>query len=158
MPGRHITCPNCGHGVRVYRNPLPTVDIIINYREENKIRGVVLIRRNHAPLGWALPGGFIEYGESAEAAAVREAREETGLEIGDPVQFRVYSDPDRDPRHHTLTVVFSATAQGRLRAGDDAAAAEVFGWEAIPADLCFDHARILAEYAAQNRPGRSEGH
>ena len=149
MPPKSLTCPRCGHGVRVYRNPLPTADVIINYRVQGEAEGVVLVRRNRPPLGWALPGGFIEYGESAETAARREALEETGLELSRLTQFRVYSDPDRDPRHHTLTVVFWAFAEGPLKAGDDAAEARVFAWNEVPPKLCFDHARILREYAAE---------
>lgn len=151
------TCPHCGRAVRVYRNPLPTVDIIISHSAPGRERGVVLIRRNRAPFGWALPGGFIEYGESAEDAARREAWEETGLEVGGLVQFGVYSDPDRDPRHHTLTVVFSARAEGPLRAGDDAGQARVFAWDELPSDLCFDHGKILADFLARNRPDQGSG-
>ncbi len=150
MSGEKIRCPHCGRAVKIYRNPLPTADVIIHHTGADETGGVVLIRRNRAPLGWALPGGFIEYGESAEEAARREALEETGLEVGGLTQFRVYSSPDRDPRHHTLTVVFSASAQGPLKSGDDAAEARVFGWDEIPTDLCFDHSRILRDYAAQN--------
>ena len=158
MPVKEISCPNCGHAVKLYRNPLPTADVIINYGAEGAPKGVVLVRRSHAPLGWALPGGFIEYGESAETAAAREALEETGLKVRNLTQFRAYSDPDRDPRHHTLTVVFSAVAEGPLLAGDDAAEARVFAWSEIPGDLCFDHGRILGDYAAANiKKGQDAG-
>ena len=156
MAQGEVGCPHCGHPVKVYRNPLPTADIIITHVAAGRERGVVLIRRNRAPLGWALPGGFIEYGESAEEAARREALEETGLEVRDLAQFRVYSDPRRDPRHHTLTVVFSAWAEGPLCSGDDAAQAEVFGWDEVPSDLCFDHGLILRDYLAQKRADRRQ--
>lgn len=137
-----INCPNCGAAVTRYRNPFPTVDIIIR-DEANRI---VLIERGNAPLGWALPGGFVDYGESLEAAAIREAREETGLELRDLQQFRAYSDPARDPRQHNISVVFTALACGELQAGDDAANARWFPLDALPSPLCFDHGRILEEY------------
>lgn len=136
-----IACPKCGHEVLVYRNPLPTVDIIIKVTG-----GIVLIRRKNPPYGWAIPGGFIDYGESAEAAAVREAAEETTLEIKDLHLLGVYSAPDRDPRHHTLSVVFTASAQGRPLAADDALEVGVFTRETLPSPLAFDHAGILDDF------------
>ena len=96
-----MECPKCGHHFRIYKNPLPTVDIIIEV-----VGGIVLIERKNKPLGWALPGGFVDYGESLEQAAVREALEETGLAIRLIQQLKTYSDPNRDPRHHTLSTVF----------------------------------------------------
>ena len=98
-----------------FRNPLPTVDIIIEVAES-----IVLIERRNPPHGWALPGGFVDYGESLENAAVREAREETSLEVKLIEQFHTYSDPRRDPRHHTLSTVFIGTARGEPEAADDA--------------------------------------
>lgn len=139
-----IHCPKCGTTVQYYRNPIPTVDIIIRTPD-----GVVLIKRKNPPHGWAIPGGFIDYGESAEQAAQREAAEETSLRVENLEQFRVYSDPDRDPRHHTLTVVFTAGAQGRPRAADDAAEIGVFKPDALPEPLAFDHAKILSDYFGQ---------
>lgn len=121
--------------------PLATVDILIRSGE-----GVVLIRRRNPPLGWAIPGGFIDVGERAEDAARREAREETGLEVELAALLGVYSDPDRDPRGHTLSVVYTATATGTPQGADDAAEARVFALDALPAPLAFDHARILADY------------
>lgn len=123
------------------RNPVPTVDIIITLGD-----GIVLIERANPPHGWALPGGFIDYGETAEAAAVREAREETGLELDGLKQFRVYSDPQRDPRMHTLTVVFTAVGRGVLRADDDAKAAAVYRLDELPEEMAFDHRRIIVDY------------
>jgi 8-oxo-dGTP diphosphatase len=137
-----ISCPNCGCVIKAYRNPLLTVDIIIR----TKGRSVVLIERKNPPYGWALPGGFVDYGESLETAAWREAREETGLEVEDLEQLRVYSDPNRDPRHHTVTVVFCALGKGIPKAADDARQAKAFRIEELPANLAFDHARILADY------------
>jgi 8-oxo-dGTP diphosphatase len=124
-----------------FRNPLPTVDIVIEIDG-----GVVLIERRNPPHGWALPGGFIDYGESAESCAVREAREETGLAVQLTDLLYVYSQPERDPRHHTLTTVFIATAQGLPVAADDARSAAVFNPRRPPEPLVFDHAAILADY------------
>jgi len=123
------------------RNPFPTVDVII---ETGK--GIILIKRKNFPFGWALPGGFVDYGESLEAAAEREATEETSLHITGLSQFGAYSDPGRDPRQHTLTVVFTAQANGEPRAADDAADIGVFTRESLPEDLAFDHGRILRDY------------
>lgn len=134
-------CQNCGQPLK-YRNPVPTVDIIIHYRD-----GIILIKRRNPPYGWALPGGFVDYGESLKEAAIREAREETGLHITNLKQFHTYSDPERDSRLHTITTVYAATADGTLQAGDDAAQAAVFGADNLPS-LAFDHGRILAEYLA----------
>lgn len=135
-----MRCPDCGQEGNIPRNPVPTVDIIIQ-----TAGGVVLVRRKNPPLGWALPGGFVDYGESLEQAAVREAREETGLAVSLVRQFHTYSDPGRDPRLHTVSTVFIATAQGELMAGDDAAEARIFPAAALP-PLVFDHQRILDDY------------
>ncbi len=140
-------CPQCGHRSRRYRNPAPTVDIIIELQDQ----GLVLIERGQPPWGWALPGGFVEYGESLEAAARREAREETGLEVELLGQFHTYSDPGRDPRQHTITTVYVARAQGSPQAASDARALAVFAPEQLPEVLAFDHARILADYLKVRR-------
>ncbi|SDF89754.1 NUDIX domain-containing protein [Desulfovibrio legallii] len=141
---RQIRCPHCGKASTVYRNPTPTTDVVI-YTPE---RGVVVIRRDNPPLGYALPGGFIEEGESAEAAALREAWEETGLEVELTGLLGVYSRPDRDPRQHTLSVVFTGRPlhPETLRAGDDAAQAAFYPLNALPTPLAFDHADILADF------------
>jgi ADP-ribose pyrophosphatase YjhB (NUDIX family) len=133
-----------------YRNPLPTVDIII----ELAGGGVVLIERKNPPHGWALPGGFVDYGESLETAAVREAKEETSLRVELIEQFYTYSDPRRDPRHHTITTVYVATAQGTPKAADDAKRAEVFVAGQLPEPLAFDHRRILTDYFIYQESGR----
>jgi 8-oxo-dGTP diphosphatase len=105
-----------------------------------------LIERKNPPHGWALPGGFVDYGESVETAAVREANEEVGLQVELIEQFQVYSDPNRDPRKHTLSVVFIATATGEPQAADDAKNLGIFhAWD-VPAELCFDHDKILKDY------------
>lgn len=129
-----------------YKNPIPTIDLIIEIPDEKGRPGIILIRRGHYPPGWALPGGFVEYGETLEAAAVREAREETGLEVRLSGQFHTYSDPARDPRKHTISTVFLAKARGVPKAGDDARQAAVFYRRTLPAPLAFDHARILDDY------------
>lgn len=136
-----------------YRNPAPTVDIIIELIDRPH-RPIILIERLNPPLGWAIPGGFVDYGESVETAAVREAHEELGLDIKLIEQFHVYSDPDRDRRKHTLSIVFLATAAGEPTAGDDAKAFRVFNpWE-LPQQLCFDHDRILQDYWRYRHYGR----
>ncbi|MBD2104199.1 NUDIX domain-containing protein [Leptolyngbya sp. FACHB-261] len=128
-----------------YRNPAPTVDIIIELIDRPH-RPLVLIERRHEPLGWAIPGGFIDYGESVEAAARREALEETSLVVELLEQFQVYSAPERDPRQHTISVVFLATAVGEPQAADDAKSLAVFEPWQLPSKLCFDHSQILRDY------------
>ena len=128
-----------------YRNPAPTVDIIIELIDRPH-RPIVLIERLNEPYGWAIPGGFVDYGESVETAAKREALEETGLTIELIEQFHVYSAPNRDPRQHTISIVFLATASGEPQSGDDAKTVRVFDRWQIPKNLCFDHDRILHDY------------
>jgi len=130
-----MTAPN-------YRNPVPTVDVIIEWNNGK----IVLIQRKNPPPGWALPGGFVDYGETLEEAALREAREETSLEIRLVRQFHTYSRPDRDPRRHTISTVFIAQGQGRLQAADDAAALGLFTRDSLPSPLAFDHGEILDDY------------
>ncbi|MBN2705442.1 MAG: NUDIX hydrolase [Deltaproteobacteria bacterium] len=134
-------CPNCKQELFRYRNPVPTVDLLLSYQG-----GIVLIERRNPPWGWALPGGFVDYGESLEDAARREALEETGLQVELTGQFHTYSEPGRDPRLHTITTVFTARGHGRLEAGDDAVGAAVFTPDNLPEQIAFDHRRILADY------------
>jgi 8-oxo-dGTP diphosphatase len=127
-----------------YRNPIPTTDAIIA-RDDGAI---VLIRRKNPPLGWAIPGGYVEYGEEISKACVREAREETSLEVEPLVQLFTYSDPRRDPRQHNISTVYACRMKGgELAAGDDAADAKWFAEREVPwGELCFDHAEILRDY------------
>jgi 8-oxo-dGTP diphosphatase len=136
-----------------YRNPAPTVDIIIELGDRPH-RPIVLIERLNPPHGWAIPGGFVDYGEAVETAARREALEEVGLTVSLIEQFQVYSAPDRDPRQHTISIVFIATAFGTPQADDDAKSVGIFApWE-IPQNLCFDHDRILRDYLAYRHHGQ----
>jgi 8-oxo-dGTP diphosphatase len=132
-----------------YRNPTPTVDIIIEIEDASRTPetgGIVLIKRKNPPFGWAIPGGFVDYGETLEAAAVREAREETGLDVSLVRQFHAYSDPARDPRKHTISMVFIARARGVPVGADDAMEARVFPVDALPEPMAFDHGDILRDY------------
>lgn len=140
-----LTCPACGSSVKRYRNPLPTVDIIIELDG-----GIILIERKNEPFGWALPGGFVDYGESLEAAAIREAREETSLEVSNLRLLGCYSDPLRDSRMHTISTVYIAAGRGKPCAADDAVNIAIFRLDSLPEKLCFDHARIIADYISQS--------
>ncbi|MCX7757112.1 MAG: NUDIX hydrolase [candidate division WOR-3 bacterium] len=121
--------------------PKLAVDVIINYQGR-----IVLIERKNPPYGWALPGGYVEYGETVEEAAQREVKEETGLSLNSLKQFHVYSDPMRDPRGHTVSVVFVANAEGEFLAGDDAKAIGLFELNNLPLNLAFDHRKIIEDY------------
>ncbi|MEI7816127.1 MAG: NUDIX hydrolase [Desulfuromonadales bacterium] len=146
-----LTCPSCGSEVKQYRNPFPTVDIIIELPS-----GIILIERRNEPFGWALPGGFVDYGESLESAAVREAREETTMVISDLRLLGCYSDPSRDSRMHTISAVYVATGHGIPVAADDALNLAIFSLEALPGNLCFDHSKILADYAVSCTKSKSQ--
>jgi ADP-ribose pyrophosphatase YjhB (NUDIX family) len=135
-----MKCPYCNKELPL-RNPLPTVDIIIEFNN-----GIILIKRKNPPIGWALPGGFVDYGESLENAAIREAKEETSLDITLKRQFHAYSDPNRDPRHHTITVVYIAKGIGIPRAEDDAKEIGIFSFNNLPEPIVFDHRDILIDY------------
>ena len=142
MPKETIQCPKCGNEIEVYQNPIPTVDIII----ETAPNRIVLIKRKNPPYGWAIPGGFVDYGESLEDAAVREAKEETNLDVKLIKQFHTYSDPKRDPRHHSISTVYIAKAKGVPKAKDDALEIGIFDESNLPDDLAFDHRLILKDY------------
>ena len=132
--------------------PLLTVDTIIQLIDRPG-GPIVLIERQNPPYGWALPGGFVDVGETLEQAAVREAREETCLEVSLSGLLGVYSEPDRDPRGHTVSAVYVAEATGTPRAADDAKSVGVFSIDALPGEMAFDHAQILADYLKQLAPG-----
>ena len=138
-------CALCGAELPLRKMPAPTVDIVIAHPGQ----GVVLVERRFPPLDWALPGGFVDYGESVEQAAVREALEETNLRVRLRDLLGVYSDPARDARRHTISTVFTATTDGpdNLQGGDDAARAVFFSLADLPVQLlAFDHARILDDF------------
>lgn len=131
------------------KRPYPTVDIVIEIDREDGRPGIVLIERKNPPYGWALPGGFVDCGESLEEAAVREAKEETSLDIELVRQLHTYSDPARDPRFHTISTVYVAKAKGKPRAHDDAQKIEIFTIDDRPRPLVFDHEKILEDYLRQ---------
>jgi ADP-ribose pyrophosphatase YjhB (NUDIX family) len=142
MARKTIQCPRCNGEIEVYQNPIPTVDIII----EIESKGVVLIKRKNPPYGWAIPGGFVDYGESMEDAAIREAKEETSLDVKLIRQFHTYSDPHRDPRHHSISTVYLAKAKGIPKAKDDAIEIGIFTESNLPEEIAFDHRSILRDY------------
>jgi ADP-ribose pyrophosphatase YjhB (NUDIX family) len=147
MAKKTIQCPRCQNEIEVYRNPIPTVDIII----ETESKGIILIKRKNPPFGWALPGGFVDYGESLEEAAKREAKEETNLEVQELRQFHTYSDPSRDPRHHSISTVYIGKAKGNPQAKDDAAEIGIFNESNLPEEMAFDHRQILNDYFRKRR-------
>ncbi len=157
MEKKKILCPRCGAEVYLYSSPFPTVDVIIEVKGKDGEKGIVLIFRKNEPKAWALPGGFVDYGETLEQAAVREAREETGLGVESLKQFHSYSDPRRDPRQHNISTVFTAKAQGIPRAGDDAGMVRIFTEENLPRPLAFDHEQILGDYFEKKRSALSKG-
>ena len=142
MARRTIQCPKCKKEIEVYQNPIPTVDIII----EIESKEIVLIKRKNPPYGWAIPGGFVDYGESLEEAAVREAKEETNLDVKIIRQFHTYSDPKRDPRHHSISTVYIAKGKGIPQAKDDALEIGIFNESNLPDEIAFDHRSILSDY------------
>jgi mutator protein MutT len=147
--GERLICPHCGRAQDRFDQPRLTVDAVVR----NEAGEVLLIERAHEPPGWALPGGFVDSGETLEQAVARELEEETGLRAAEVRQFHTYSDPGRDPRHHTVSTVFLVQGEGTLRAGDDAARARFFPLHALPTPLAFDHEAILAHVARLGAPG-----
>lgn len=135
------------------QTPLLAADIIIELADAS--RGIVLIERRYPPHGWALPGGFVDVGETVERAAVREALEETSLRVTLQCLLGCYSDPRRDPRGHTVSLVFVASARGAPRAQDDAGDIRVVDPFTFAGPLAFDHAAILADYRRYRETGRS---
>ena len=142
MASRTILCPKCQNQIEVYKNPIPTVDVII----EIESKGIVLIKRKNPPYGWAIPGGFVDYGESLEEAALREAKEETNLDVELVRQLHTYSDPKRDQRHHSISTVYIAKGKGIPQAKDDALETGIFNESNLPDEIAFDHRSILKDY------------
>jgi len=140
----------------VPETPLLTADIIIELVENEKTQ-IVLIERLNPPFGWAIPGGFVDKGESVEMTAIREAKEETGLDVELTCLLGCYSDPDRDPRFHTASLVYIASAQGLPVAGDDAKTTRLFDINAIDVNLAFDHKQILDDYICYKKTGKIKG-
>ena len=135
-----------------YKNPTPTVDCIVELPRDR----IVLVKRKNAPIGWALPGGFVDAGEELGTACRREAREETGLDVELVTQLFTYSDPKRDPRKHTISTVYACKAKtGAQPVGaDDAQDARWYAEKEVPwAELCFDHGQILRDYFRWVRTG-----
>jgi len=134
--------------------PLIAADSIIEIHDENNNLGIVLIERKNPPYGWAIPGGFVDVGETIEQAAVREAKEEVCLDVNLTCLLGLYSDPKRDNRGHTATAVYIASATGIPRAADDAKAVAVFTLNTLPKELAFDHADVLRDYLNYKDNGR----
>lgn len=126
---------------KLCEGPFVTVDGIVEYNG-----GIIMVERSNPPLGWALPGGFVDYGESVEGAVAREIKEETNLDFLEFKQFKVYSQPDRDPRFHTVSVVFVGKGKGTIKADSDASDAKVFKLDFLPEKIAFDHREIIKEY------------
>ncbi|AAU93292.1 MutT/nudix family protein [Methylococcus capsulatus str. Bath] len=133
--------------------PALAADVIIELTDRPG-RPIVLIKRGFPPLGWAIPGGFVDVGETVERAAIREALEETGLTVHLTALLGLYSDPARDPRGHTVTAVYVAEATGDPLAADDAKTCRIVSLDALPEPLVFDHAQVLADYRRFREQGR----
>lgn len=134
-----------------HKGPRLTVDAVV-VREGR----LLMVRRRWPPPGWALPGGFVDRGETVEQAVGRETLEETGLRVTRLRQLHAYSDPRRDPRHHTVGIVFEVECEGEPVAGDDAAECRFFAFDELPAEIAFDHRAIVADFRARRYPGGFE--
>ena len=139
--GSRLRCPHCDQTLDRFDQPRLTVDAVVF----NPAGEILLIERGHPPPGWALPGGFVDAGETLQEAVIRELREETALSARSASQFFTYSDPVRDPRHHTVSTVFLVEADGIPRGGDDARTARFFPLEELPAPIAFDHRSVLED-------------
>ncbi|MFH1359506.1 MAG: NUDIX domain-containing protein [Candidatus Omnitrophota bacterium] len=136
------------HLLDPFARPYCTVDAIIEYQN-----GIILIERSNPPFGWALPGGFADYGESLEDAVKREAKEETNLDLLGLKQFHTYSQPDRDERFHTVSTVFVAQGQGEAKSGDDAQNLKIVAFDDLKKmDYAFDHRKIIEDYLESKTP------
>lgn len=132
-----------------YRNPTPTVDVIVHHNDQ-----ILLIERKNEPVGWALPGGFVDEGEMVETAAIREVKEETNIDIELEHLLYVYSSPDRDIRQHNLSVVFTAHSTQDPTAGDDANKAVFFSVKDLPTPIVFDHIEIIEDFLHFQETGK----
>lgn len=133
--------------------PLLAADILIELIDQAN-RPFVLIERAFPPYGWAVPGGFVDVGETLEHAAIRETKEETCLDISLTALLGIYSNPSRDPRNHTVTAVYIAEAAGMPQAADDAKNFGIFTFDNLPTMLAFDHAQVLADYQNYRLTGK----
>jgi 8-oxo-dGTP diphosphatase len=148
---RQLRCARCGEP-----NPIPFPLIAVDCILCDAAGRVLLIRRRNPPPGWALPGGFVDAGESLEAAVAREILEETGLRLTAARQFHAYSEPARDPRHPMVSIVFVGRAEGEPRAGDDAGKVAFYAINELPDEIAFDHRTILADFASRRYPSSPE--
>jgi 8-oxo-dGTP diphosphatase len=128
----------------IIQGPFLVVNGIVEYHDGE----IILIERTNPPFGWSLPGGFVDYNESVEAAVVREVKEETNLDFKNVIQFKTYSQPNRDPRFHTVAVIFVGKGEGLPKGDTDARQAQAFKLNELPANLTFDHKKIIEEYMA----------
>lgn len=133
--------------------PLLAADTIIEIVNDKQQMGIVLIERKNPPYGWAIPGGFVDVGETVEAAAIREAKEEVCLDVRLKCLLGIYSDPARDSRGHTVTAVYVATADAEPIAADDAKTVAIFNINSLPTDLAFDHDKVLQDYIQYKKFG-----
>ncbi|MCX7092140.1 MAG: NUDIX hydrolase [Methylobacter sp.] len=133
--------------------PLLAADILIELIDHPE-RPFVLIERAYPPYGWAVPGGFVDVGETVEHAAIREAKEETCLDVTLTALLGIYSNPKRDPRNHTVTAVYIAEATGMPQAADDAKNFGIFTFDTLPDVLAFDHAQVMADYQNYRMTGK----
>ncbi len=134
--------------------PLLAADTIIELQDKKGKTAIVLIERKNPPYGWAIPGGFVDLGETTEQTAVREAREEVCLDVKLQCLLGIYSDPARDIRGHTATAIYVATASGQPVAADDAKNVDVFTIDRLPEQLAFDHGKVLQDYINYKKTGK----